>query len=101
MEMETRWRRDGEEMETNEINILFFNVGLWKSQDELRKLRKIDKIFTPAMDNNTRTKLFAKWQKGVNLALHWADDESYPTILLFLYIIILFLFYFVYFLLLF
>jgi len=50
--------------------------GLWKSQDELRKLRKIDKTFSPTIDKERRNRLFSKWQKGVALSMHWADDED-------------------------
>lgn len=71
-----------------EIKEVIINIwkGLWKSQEELRKLRKIDKVFTPAMDANRRARLFAKWQKGVALSMHWADDDdeylSYLSLLL-------------------
>eukprot|EP00026_Physarum_polycephalum_P007331 Phypoly_transcript_07390.p1 GENE.Phypoly_transcript_07390~~Phypoly_transcript_07390.p1 ORF type:complete len:537 (+),score=79.19 Phypoly_transcript_07390:45-1613(+) len=54
--------------------------GIWKSQDELRSLRKVDKVFTPSMRPETRAKLFAKWEKGVALSMNWADDDDigYP-----------------------
>ncbi len=44
-------------------------IGLWKKDDIIRN-RKIQKLFSPDMDEATRVKLYKGWQKAVE-----ADDE--------------------------
>jgi glycerol kinase len=46
-------------------------VGLWKKQDIVQN-RKVQKRFTPAMDDSMRSKLYANWQKAVQRTLGWA-----------------------------
>jgi len=48
-------------------------IGLWKKQDIIRN-RKIQKQFTPAMDDITRTKLYKGWQKAVKRTMGWIDN---------------------------
>ena len=40
-------------------------VGYWSSKEEIKKVWQINKIFTPAMEQSERTKLYAQWQKAV------------------------------------
>jgi glycerol kinase len=47
-------------------------IGLWKKEDILRN-RKIQKTFTPAMDDTNRTKLYKGWQKAVKRSMQWID----------------------------
>lgn len=47
------------------------HVGLWKKQDIVEN-RKVQKRFTPAMDDSMRSKLYANWQKAVQRTLGWA-----------------------------
>ncbi len=47
--------------------------GDWKKQDIIRN-RKIQKQFTPAMDDITRTKLYKGWQKAVKRTMGWIDN---------------------------
>jgi glycerol kinase len=46
-------------------------VGLWKKQDIVQN-RKVQKRFTPDMDDSMRSKLYASWQKAVQRTLGWA-----------------------------
>lgn len=40
-------------------------VNYWKNNEEIKKHRKPDTIFTPAMENNTRTRLINGWNIAV------------------------------------
>ncbi len=48
--------------------------GLWKKEDITRN-RKIQKRFTPAMDDKTRATLYMGWQKAVKRTMGWSKDE--------------------------
>jgi len=50
-------------------------IGLWTQQDILNN-RKIQKRFTPAMDEKTRNKLYRGWQKAVERSKGWVDNEE-------------------------
>jgi glycerol kinase len=47
-------------------------AGFWKKQDIIRN-RKIQKTFTPAMDNATRDKLYRGWLKAVERTKGWSE----------------------------
>jgi glycerol kinase len=47
-------------------------VGYWKSQDELKKYRKVDKKFSPKMGAKKREELYKEWERAVERALDWA-----------------------------
>jgi glycerol kinase len=47
-------------------------VGLWK-KDDIRKNRKIQKRFLPAMDSAQRDKLYRGWMKAVERTKGWID----------------------------
>lgn len=42
--------------------------GIWKNTDEIRNLRKTEKIFTPKMDSSSRYKLYQGWKTAVSRA---------------------------------
>ncbi len=43
-------------------------VGFWKNRNELKKLWKIDKIFSPKMERTQRNKLYQGWEKAISQA---------------------------------
>ncbi|HEX6227502.1 MAG TPA: glycerol kinase GlpK [Chryseolinea sp.] len=47
-------------------------IGLWKKEDIIRN-RKIQKTFTPVMDEATVTKLYNGWKKAVKRSMQWVD----------------------------
>jgi glycerol kinase len=49
--------------------------GLWKKQDILEN-RKIEKCFTPAMEDAVREKLYQGWQKAVARTQHWVEPHD-------------------------
>jgi glycerol kinase len=49
-------------------------VGFWK-KDELAKNAKIESVFEPAMDGETRERLYKGWQKAVKRTMNWEKDE--------------------------
>ena len=46
-------------------------VGYWSSKKEIKKVWQINKIFTPAMEEAERSKLYAQWQKAVERSRNW------------------------------
>ncbi len=48
-------------------------TGLWKDREELRAGNRVDKLFTPDMDDEYRQKLVKGWNKAVGRSLDWAD----------------------------
>jgi glycerol kinase len=51
-------------------------VGYWQDQDEIARNWALDRRFVPKMDDATRAKLYQRWKKAVQRALHWADPED-------------------------
>lgn len=47
-------------------------VGFWKSQDELGKQWRLEKVYEPQMGADQREELYAGWQKAVGRSLDWA-----------------------------
>ena len=47
-------------------------IGIWKKEDIIRN-RKIQRTFTPQMDEATGAKLYAGWKKAVKRAMHWIE----------------------------
>ncbi len=48
-------------------------AGLWK-QDQVKSLRKTDRIFKPVIRKNVREKLNAGWKKAVSRTTGWLKD---------------------------
>lgn len=46
-------------------------TGFWKSKDEIKNVWKINRVFTPSMEESDRTKLYAQWQKAVERSRSW------------------------------
>lgn len=50
-------------------------TGVWKSKDEIKRLRSCDITFWPNMDNSKRTQLIKGWRKAVSRSLNWQDND--------------------------
>ena len=48
-------------------------VGFWKDLDEIETVREVDRIFVPAIDNDSREAMVAGWRKAVQRAMNWED----------------------------
>ncbi len=48
-------------------------IGLWKKQDIINN-RRIQKQFSPTMDESTRTKLYKDWIKAVKRTMGWIEN---------------------------
>jgi glycerol kinase len=46
-------------------------AGYWKFPDDIERIRRIDRVFTPRMDGETREKLYAGWKKAVERSCRW------------------------------
>lgn len=44
-------------------------VGFWKDIEEIRAIRKVDRVFKPAMDREQREKLYKGWQQAVKATM--------------------------------
>ena len=51
-------------------------VGFYKDFNSLKNNYKLDRHFTPNMDDERRIKLYKGWKKSVSRALDWARDEE-------------------------
>lgn len=49
-------------------------VGLW-NKDRLTKQRRINRVFSPLMDEGERKVLYTGWQKAVKRTMKWVDEE--------------------------
>jgi glycerol kinase len=49
-------------------------VGLWKKND-LKRLRKINRIFKPSIKAEKREKLYDGWKKAVNRTIGWLKND--------------------------
>ena len=47
-------------------------IGLWKKEDIVRN-RKIQKTFTPKMEDATVAELYNGWKKAVKRSMHWVE----------------------------
>ena len=48
-------------------------VGFWKDYNELRANWGKEKEWQPAMDANTRKKLYSGWRKAVTRTFDWVE----------------------------
>ncbi len=48
-------------------------VGFWKDFDEIERVREVDRIFVPAIDNITREDMLKGWHKAVSRAQDWEE----------------------------
>jgi glycerol kinase len=48
-------------------------AGLWKKEN-LKKLRKINRIFKPSVKGDKREKLYTGWKKAVSRTTGWLKD---------------------------
>jgi glycerol kinase len=49
-------------------------VGYWSSKEEIRLLRKVDRVFTPQMTDARRSELYKGWKRAVNAAMAFKDE---------------------------
>lgn len=50
-------------------------TGYWKSKDEIKKVWRIDSIFTPSMDEETRNKRYTTWKRAVERSKQWEEEN--------------------------
>ena len=48
-------------------------VGFWKDLDEIRQHWTLDKVYTPQMGEEERSRLMRQWHKAVSRSLDWAE----------------------------
>jgi glycerol kinase len=48
-------------------------VGFWKDLEDIEANRKVERIFTPAIDESERKRRYAMWQKAVERSRSWAN----------------------------
>ena len=48
-------------------------TGVWSSVDEIKKLRKSDRVFEPVMDESDAEKLHATWLRAVERSANWEE----------------------------
>jgi glycerol kinase len=50
-------------------------VGYWKSIDDIQHQWQINKTFSPAMEDEKRSRLIKGWQRAVKANIAWADEK--------------------------
>lgn len=54
-----------------------FAVNVWKDFSELKNINREDrKIFTPTTTEDQRSGLFRQWEKAVEKAQGWVDNDA-------------------------
>ena len=48
-------------------------VGFWKDFDEIERVREVDRIFVPSIDNDTRETALKGWHKAVERSKDWEE----------------------------
>ncbi|KAJ8717914.1 hypothetical protein PYW07_005844 [Mythimna separata] len=57
-------------------HIVGYKIGIWKSKEELKKLRKIDRVFAPRTQVKKAYEVtFARWQDAVKRMCGWYNGE--------------------------
>lgn len=51
-------------------------VGYWKNKEEIAQKWKVDKEFSPNMDEKIKEKLYKGWKKAVSRSLKWEEKEE-------------------------
>lgn len=51
-------------------------VGYWKDKEEIAQKWKVDKEFSPNMDEKIKEKLYKGWKKAVSRSLKWEEKEE-------------------------
>ncbi len=49
-------------------------VGFWESKDEIKKRWSVDKVFSPAMEEDEKEKLYKGWKKAIGRSLDWEEE---------------------------
>jgi glycerol kinase len=51
-------------------------VSYWKDKEEIAQKWKVDKEFSPNMNEKTKEKLYKGWKKAVSRSLNWEEKEE-------------------------
>ncbi|HRI19468.1 MAG TPA: glycerol kinase GlpK [Panacibacter sp.] len=51
-------------------------TGYWASMEEIQEQWQLDKIFTPAIDEEQRNALAKDWKRAIKATQTWADDRQ-------------------------
>lgn len=51
-------------------------VGFWKDKEEISKKWKVNKMFSPEITVEKRTKIYKGWKKAVSRSLAWEESEE-------------------------
>ncbi|MBQ3150319.1 MAG: glycerol kinase GlpK [Clostridia bacterium] len=53
-------------------------VGFWKDKEEIERIREVDKIFSPQMDEEKRNTLYNGWKRAVQRSMNWEEQKNVP-----------------------
>jgi len=48
-------------------------VGFWKSREEIKALRKVERLFLPSLEEEKRQKLYGGWKRAVKAAMAFTE----------------------------
>jgi len=49
-------------------------TNFWNDLDDLMKKRKVEKVFTPKMEETERSERYEGWLKAIDTALYWSEE---------------------------
>ncbi|MCR5610990.1 MAG: glycerol kinase GlpK [Clostridiales bacterium] len=49
------------------------HTGFWKDLDDIEKNRKVERIFTPQINEDQRGRRYAEWQRAVGRSRNWSN----------------------------
>lgn len=50
-------------------------IGFWKTKEDLKQIREIDRVFTSQIDKVTRAILIEKWHRAVKCSMGWETPK--------------------------
>ena len=50
-------------------------VGFWESMDEIKAQWKVDRTFTPSMNEEKRTEMIRQWKRAVDRSRGWEENK--------------------------
>jgi len=51
-------------------------IDFWSGQDELKKMRKIERVYEPRMEDAEREQLYKHWKAAVKRSMSWATPAD-------------------------
>ena len=51
-------------------------TGFWKSKDEIKKVWKVEKVFSPSMPKEIRDSNYEQWKRAIERSKGWEKENN-------------------------